>query len=318
MINNPGATATDLSVCTIVVSFHPEAERLSRLCRLLETQCQYVIVDNGSDADLLTELKKRLTEHGRLLTLGENRGIAAAQNAGVDFASTQLVTRPRYYLFLDQDSMPADDLVVSLRKEYEETRQIDPLVAAIAPALLDIRSRELLRLHQEMMGLYIKRRIRSGQPGRRYRVASLNSSGTFVEASTLEEIGAFREDLFIDHVDTEWSHRARHMGYSLYVSSHTCLEHEMGRGLEKIWVFGDQHFPSRAPLRHYYLFRNNVFLLSEPHMSRTWKFWSVLKLLFTFLYFGTASRDRRAQRRMMLKGIASGRKGQLGILSPSE
>lgn len=314
MTGVPAAAAADLSICAVIVSFHPDAERLSRLFRQLEAQCQYVVVDNGSDPGVVGGLEKQLTEHGHLVRMGKNRGIAAAQNAGVDYASSRLAKKPKYYLFLDQDSTPSEGLVGSLLREYEEVRESDPLAAAIGPALLDVRSQKMHRLHQEVMGLYIRRGINPGQSGKRYQVASLNSSGTFVEAALLETIGAFREDLFIDHVDTEWSHRARHMGYSLYVSSNAHLEHEMGRGLERIWMFGDQYFPSRAPLRHYYLFRNNVFLLTLPHMSRTWKFWSIFKLLFSFLYFGVAAQDRKAQRAMMLQGISAGRKGQLGKL----
>lgn len=314
--DDPGVTSADPSVCTIVISFHPDLERLSRLCRQLEAQCQYIVVDNGSDPGVIAELEARLTQHGHIVSMGENRGIAAAQNAGVRYANTRLAQAPGYFLFLDQDSIPGEELVGSLRQEYEAIRQFDASVAAIGPALLDVRNHEFHRLHQETMGLYVKRAISPGQTGRRYRAASLNSSGTFVEASILAKIGGFREDLFIDHVDTEWSHRARYMGYSLYVTSDACLEHEMGRGLEKPWILGGQSFPSRAPLRHYYLFRNNVFLLSQPQMSRTWKFWSLLKMLFTFIYFGTASRDRKEQRSMMLQGISAGKKGNLGKFAP--
>lgn len=306
----------DLSVCTIIISYHPDTEQLACLCEKLESQCQYVVVDNGSDPGLLVELEKRLTEHGNLLPLNGNLGIAAAQNAGVDFACKTLAIRPTYYLFLDQDSMPGNDLVSSLRREYEVAKRSDPRVAAVGPALLDVRNGEFLRLHQETLGIYIKRHINAGTNGRLHRVASLNSSGTFLEAVVLEETGGFLEKLFIDHVDTEWSHRARHMGYNLYVSSRVCLEHEMGRGLETIWMFGEQQFPSRAPIRHYYLFRNNVFLLSQPQMSRTWRFWSILKLLLTFAYFGTVSKDRKEQRKMMIQGIAAGRKRELGSFAP--
>lgn len=312
------ATTIDLSICAVVVSFHPEIPRLLELCRRLESQCQYVIVDNGSDAADVAELRQNLTEHGHVIAMGENEGIAAAQNAGVSYATGQLQRTPRYLLFLDQDSLPSNDLLGELQREYESLKRIDPMVGAIGPALVDPRNQRLQGLHHETLGVYWKRKLHRNRLGKRYRVASVNSSGTFVEVATFNSIGGFREDFFIDHVDTEWSYRARSLGHHVYVTTNAVMEHEMGRGLENIWAFGDQSFPSRAPLRHYYLFRNNVYLLSQSQMTRTWKLWSIAKLIFTFCYFGTMSDDRKAQRTMMLSGIRDGRKGQLGKYSPAD
>lgn len=306
----------DKGVCAIIVSFEPDVTQLINLYRRLATQCQVVIVDNGSASDTIAELRRNLPDDDHHLSLlAENVGIAAAQNAGVDHASRRLAQRPEYLLFLDQDSVPPEDFVSALRSQYESVRRRDAKIAALGPALIDPRNQAVQPLHHERMGFYWKRQLSREDPGENYRVASVNSSGTFMELATFEHVGKFRADLFIDHVDTEWSYRARHLGYSLYVSSRVAMEHEMGRGLENVWVFGDRAFPSRAPLRHYYLFRNNVYLLSQPQMTRTWKFWSLIKLLFTLSYFGIVSADRKAQRSMMLSGIRAGWSGRLGKYS---
>ncbi len=302
----------DLDVCAVIVSYHPELPRLLTLCERLRSQCQFVIVDNGSEQGVLDGLADGPGDASQLLAMGENVGIAAAQNAGARFAMDELEHTPRFLLFLDQDSLPDTDFVATLKAQYLEIKADDDKTGAVGPALVDSRNQQLEPLHHESLGIYWKRRLDGAELGRYYEVAGINSSGTFLECVTFSAVGGFREDLFIDHVDTEWSMRARHLGYSLYVSTRAVLSHEMGRGLEQFWLFGDRSFPSRDPLRHYYLFRNNVFLLSQPQMSKTWKFWSVVKLVFTFGYFGLFSADRKDQRRMMRDGMRDGREGKLG------
>ncbi len=304
--------AADFDVCAIVISYQPELPRLRTLCDRLRSQCQFVIVDNGSAAAVIDALAVSLGHEGHLLPMQDNVGIAAAQNAGAAFAMTDVEHQPQFLLFLDQDSLPDEDFVSALKEEYLAIRGRDSTIGGVGPALIDVRNGQLEPLHHESFGFYWKRRLDAAGLGESYEVAGINSSGTFLECSTFTSVGDFREDLFIDHVDTEWSMRARHMGYTLYVSTRALLSHEMGRGLEQFWLFGDRSFPSRAPLRHYYLFRNNVFLLSQPQMSKTWKFWSVVKLTFTFCYFGVFSADRKDQRRMMIAGVRDGRGGRLG------
>ena len=310
----PPATP-DPAVCAIVVSFEPDLPRLLQLCRRLESMCQFIVVDNGSEPDKIIELRRQLPGKAHLLETMENLGIAAAQNAGVQYAYRKLEQRPQYLLFLDQDSLPIGEMVRQLRETYEATKLLDPKVAALGPALIDRRNQQFQRLHHETMGFYWTRKLAMDGPGNVFRVASVNSSGTFVELGRFNQIGGFREELFIDHVDTEWSYRARHLGYSLYVTTEAVMEHEMGRDLEEIWLFGEKAFPSRAPLRHYYLFRNNIYLLWQEQMTRTWKFWSLIKLSFTFCYFGFLSADRTEQRKMMLRGARAGWKGELGKIS---
>ena len=304
--------ATDFDVCAIVISYQPELPRLETLCDRLRSQCQFIIVDNGSEPSVVDALHRNLGDEGHLLPMQDNVGIAAAQNAGARFAMHNTGHEPQFLLFLDQDSLPDEDFVRTLKEEYAAIKQRDSTIGGVGPALVDIRNGQLEPLHHESFGFYWKRRLDKRTLGEAYQVAGINSSGTFLECSTFRSVGEFREDLFIDHVDTEWSMRARHMGYTLYVSTRASLSHEMGRGLEEFWLFGDRSFPSRAPLRHYYLFRNNVFLLSQPQMSKTWKFWSVVKLTFTFFYFGVFSADRKKQRRMMIDGVRAGRAGRLG------
>ena len=312
MSSVPDTSATDVHVTAIVISYQPELPRLRTLCERLRSQCRFIIVDNGSEASVIDSLADCVGDEGQVLPMNDNVGIAAAQNAGAAAAMQDSDTRPEFLLFLDQDSLPDEDFVRVLKEEYLALRERDPQIGAIGPALIDVRNGQLEPLHHESFGFYWKRRLNSNDLGGNYKVAGINGSGTFLECETFASVGGFREDLFIDHVDTEWSMRARHRGLRLYITTKASLRHEMGRGLEQFWLFGDRSFPSRAPLRHYYLFRNNVFLLSQPQMSKTWKFWSVVKLAFTFCYFGIFSPDRGEQRAMMRDGIRDGRGGKLG------
>jgi len=71
----------------VVVTHQPALKVLEQLLDALVPQVMsVVIVDNGPYSDLIAWNSERDTHGGELLRLGENRGIAAAQNAGIEWA----------------------------------------------------------------------------------------------------------------------------------------------------------------------------------------------------------------------------------------
>src|SRR5690606_18738393 len=104
--------------------------------------------------------------------------------------------------------------------------------------------------------------------------ANLNGSGTMVRTKLFLDLGGLDETLFIDHVDTEWSFRVLAAGHALFGIPRAQFNHGMGeRGL-RFWWFGWRVWPQRAPMRHYYLFRNTVNLWTRDYVPRVWKAWS--------------------------------------------
>jgi rhamnosyltransferase len=128
----------------------------------------------------------------------------------------------------------------------------------------------------------------------------------------LRIIGEFDSRLFIDHVETDWCFRARASGFKLFATAGTRLTHHMGDAICHYWFFGRKSMPYRSPSRHYYLTRNSILLQKRNYVPVAWKFANILKLGFTFLYFGFLGKDTKQQRKCILLGMRDGMKGITG------
>jgi len=115
----------------IVVSFHPETDRLDRLFDALALQVsKIVVVDNGSSPAVVSWLfKQSLEDRIRLLSLGDNFGIGFAQNRGIELARDE---GHQKFLLLDQDSLPASGMVAILEKALDQLTQSGARVGAVA------------------------------------------------------------------------------------------------------------------------------------------------------------------------------------------
>lgn len=93
-----------LSVVVPVFNATPAAERLVRamLAQTFERPWELILVDDGSVPDLGRALAHLADERLRVVRLAENRGRAAARNAGARAASGDCL------VFLDVDCLPAD------------------------------------------------------------------------------------------------------------------------------------------------------------------------------------------------------------------
>jgi rhamnosyltransferase len=80
----------------------------------------------------------------------------------------------------------------------------------------------------------------------------------------------------------------------------------MGERSLRFWLFGWRLWPARSANRHFYLFRNAVWLMRRDEVPRVWKFWAVIKLALTSLVHGVFDPDRRAQLAAMARGVREG------------
>ncbi|MDX1696670.1 MAG: glycosyltransferase family 2 protein [Thiohalobacterales bacterium] len=303
----------------VIVTYNPDIGVFGQLLTALDTQCHAVIVDNGSTPDVLEAIDALLERHGHaeLIRCGQNLGIAHAQNRAI---RSVLDNHPavRLVLLLDHDSIPEAGMIATLMRTHDTLTAAGHRVAATGPVLYDPRDGSLLKLHRRRLFYWGKIRPEDVDPGRpAVAVDNLNSSGTLVSLEAYRDIGGLDEQLFIDHVETDWCFRARAAGYSLYATTEARLTHLMGDDICSYWFFGRKFMPYRSPARHYYLARNSMLLQKRGHVPLAWKFSNLLKLCFTYLYFGWYHPDRAMHRRQIGRGIRDGLKGVTGKSVPN-
>ena len=297
----------------ITVTFNPDFIILRNQLESLKNQCDVIIVDNASSKDILKPIEEFCNTNDRvkLIALDENIGISCAQNKGI---RNIMETDPevRFVILLDHDSAPEEDMVQGLESEFQSLREAGSNIAAIGPLLYDPRDKKYLGFHVIQRGLWKKIiPMKNSDP---IECHSLNSSGSLISLDVLKKVGLLEKDFFMDHGETEWCFRAIDKGYKIYGSGRVIMNHRMGDEVCEHWFFGRKRMPYRSPQRHYYIIRNSLLLQQRSYVPLTWKFWNIMKILFTCSYFGFASKESREHRHFIWMGICDGLRSKTGKL----
>lgn len=285
-------------MAAVVVTYQPELDTLSRLLAALAPQVsRTVIVDNGSATDLAGWLPASFRRDVTVVCLGDNRGIARAQNIGIAKAKDGGAD---YVVLSDQDSIPHEGMVAALVSAAEGLRAQGVRVACAGPRYFDPRHNNpppFLRVE----GLRLKRLGCDGDSV--VPVDYLVSSGCLIPLDVIAAVGPMREELFIDYVDIEWGLRARHLGYQSFGVCTARMTHSLGETPAR-WF--SRRVPVHTPLRHYYHFRNAILLYRLPWLPLNWKLVDGTRLLLRYGFYALMTKPRRRHWRMMTLGIWHG------------
>lgn len=296
------------NISVITVTYHPDLILLEQQLNQL-TECLWVIVDNGSKVEEIKQIESLIQYRNNctLIKNVSNQGLAKALNTGAYYINKNF-QNIEFLLLLDQDSVFEKEAINILRTAFLQLEAQNKQVGCVGPRLIDFKTKHQHGFHYMKHGLW-KRSYPLEKETRPIQCTNINGSGTFMRLHIFLGLGGLREDLFIDHIDTEWSFRLLAAGYELYGIPQAIFDHRMGEDSFRFWLLGWRVWPLRSPLRHYFLFRNTIKLLKLPYIPLTWKFWALIKMKITFMVYLTFNRQRIKQMNMMLKGIRDGVNG---------
>jgi rhamnosyltransferase len=296
-------------IFAIVVTYNPQRGKLELLLDAIASQVEKVIVvDNGttSGKSWLTEIGER---SGReILALDGNCGVAAGHNLGIARARELGADA---VLMLDQDSLPAANMVAELRKALVALSGSGRLVAAVGPAHFDRGGAQSPFLR---FGFARNQHLYCGSAPNDEAVQCdhLITSGTLVPINVFGAVGVLEDALFIDNVDTEWCFRAIDKGYSLFGVCAARMSHSVGDALVETWVPYADPVVVHSPIRLYYIFRNHLLLYGRRYTPMRWKLQAAPRLLFKALVFTTSVSPRSTNLSMILEGLRDGARGKTG------
>lgn len=116
------------------------------------------------------------------------------------------------------------------------------------------------------------------------RVFNLPTSGSLISLNILNIVGRFRDEFFIDYVDTELCIRIGKSGYVVLIANAVLMEHPLGyyksSKLYKI-LTGRDMVTNYPPIRHYYWTRNGL-VLSVENITSNFK-WAVRELYYLLI-----------------------------------
>ncbi len=252
-------------VCAIVVTYHPDGGFPERVARIVTQVGALVIVDNGSDAAELRMLRElpvhpagtasenRTVNPANTLVLNaENLGIARALNIGIERAGALGFL---WVLLLDQDSCVNPGLLEALFAVYASYPQRERL-AVIGAGFRDVNRPS----HDESSG------ARSDAPPGACpweEVESVITSGSLIPLAVHAKVGAFREEFFIDYVDSDYCFRARAKGFRVIKTRQILMSHAIGAASEHSVLWMNKWTSNHSPDRRYYIARNDTVMLRE-------------------------------------------------------
>ena len=294
-------------ICAVVVTYQPDLELLREnllACRV-QVDC-LILVDNGSNVEVRKSIEVFSQELGcKVLQLGENLGVAAAQNHGIAQAR---IDGCNFVVLLDQDSSPAPGMVSALQRAGDELTARGISFAAVGPRLVDRRtgvSAPFLRLR--IFGT--SREICAHEIDCFVVTDFLISSGMLVSLTILDRVGLPEERLFIDNVDMEWCFRARSMDLPVYGVCNAVMVHSVG---DEVFQVGSHSLHRHKPLRQYYIMRNRILLYRRSYSPWGWIVQDFFRMLFKILIFSLFFAPRFQNIYMMARGIKDGLTGTTG------
>lgn len=238
--------AEPLRVVAVVPLYRPTSQQVEMLSDLEQEVDAIVAVDDGSGPwKVLDSAAGRAV----LLRMASNVGIARCLNEGVNEARRLGAT---HVLTMDQDSG------LSMHYVREALNALQHLsdsgipcggvgAGHIGPHRVD--------------GAAVADEVRDGFDG--------IQSGWLLPISTLDRVGPFDEDLFIDCVDVDYLVRCSVAGLPIVVTDRCTIEHALGTGERTVRIGGRSVvFSYHRPFRRYYITRNRILMLRRHGRER--------------------------------------------------
>jgi rhamnosyltransferase len=223
-------------VAAIVVFYNPELDFVDNI-RCYEDDVGVIYVIDNSDVVLpvITEMLAALPKVIYIKNNG-NLGIATALNIGVEQA---LKADYDFVLTMDQDSRATPGMVNELLDCIKKFK--DSMIAIVTP-------------YHQMSD------TSTPPPGEWQEVEVAMTSGNLLSLVAYKNVGAFRDDYFIDFVDHEYCLRLRKNGYRIIRANRAVLKHCLGAITRHCLLWKLIEVGNHSPLRRYYAFRNRFHL----------------------------------------------------------
>lgn len=246
-----------MKLLAIVISYYPDVnDAISNILKYIEKIDKLVIWENTPLIDS-SRYHINIPNYSHKIvykSTGKNEGIAYPLNRIVEYALKASYT---HLLTMDQDSK-----FLNFDLYYNSLLNFVDFYSIITP---NINNQYLTDSSYNIINYGI-------------------TSGTIYNINTVQKLGGFREDYFIDGVDTEFCFRAFKNQFQTIVINHAHLQQKFGCLKKMRYGFYSTNYSS---FRTYYITRNYIFLWKEyPLYFEYWKFIKeyILKRFFKIIF----------------------------------
>jgi rhamnosyltransferase len=274
----------------VVVTLRPESDVINHVETLFGQVLRTVVIDNGSGPGAAAILDAiAALPSVEVIRNPVNVGIARALNQG---AQAAMDVWADWLLTMDQDAAPTDEIVSVACRTFERYPSPDRIAVIGSTSFAD----------------HLALSKGAASRGRSWiEVSNVITAGSFVSLAAVRSIGGFREDFFVDYVDTEFCLRARARGYRVLASRAPAMTHRIGQPTER-WIGRRAVHPTNhSTVRRYYITRNRFlvwrrYCRTDPRFVAEDIIASQKELVKLVLF----EEDRIAKVRAILAGLRDG------------
>jgi rhamnosyltransferase len=303
------ATETLDKVAAVIVLYLPSENLLLRLLQSLQgTVKQICVIDNTPTQQMTWVDCYWFDSHGfkvQYQALGDNMGIAKAQNVGIEMA---IQNGCDHVILFDQDSEASPGMVSTLLAEEHMLLSQGIKVGSVGPAYIDEKTGDYAPAITQGF-LFIKRIPIHAGDVKPINVDCLIASGALIRTEVLQNVGFMLDAFFIDWVDIEWSLRAGRAQYSHYMVTKTVMSHSIGDDYVNV---GSRKVPMHNDIRKFYIIRNACNLMLNPKIKLARKFDTGYKIFaYTAIYLATSPKKINMCK-LLCRAATDGFLGRLG------
>jgi hypothetical protein len=244
----------------VVLNWNQEqdtGECLESLRAVRDVPIRVILVDNGSAPDSVDRLERKFPE-AAVIRLGENRGFAAGNNAGIERALQEGVS---HILLLNNDTLV-------------EAGFLAPLLEALRRDGAGVAGPKIYH-HPEITRVWFAGGMIDWRTGRQWHLGSgeidrgqwdsprevdyVTACCLLAPAAVFREVGGLDERYFIYFEETDWNLRVRGRGYRCWYEPKSRMFHKVSRAMK-----------TGSPTADYYYARNRLLLFLDraPRLYR--------------------------------------------------
>ena len=226
-----------MKLAGVVVLYNPSSDNIEFINTYIDEVDKLYVIDNSDDNI------KRLNNTDKIeyVKLNKNMGIAHALNVG---AKKAIGDKFKYLLTLDQDSKITKKNIKDMKSFISKTKL--KKIGLVSP-YQDIDSGDKL-------------------PEDEYTdIIEIMTSGNIIYLNAYQEIGGFKDWLFIDAVDLEYCLNLHKHGYKVLRLNKVIMKHNLGNYSIHKFLGKDYRCSNHNAIRRYYMVRNNLYVRDMYH-----------------------------------------------------
>jgi rhamnosyltransferase len=313
---NPQITSSNNKaiITALITCYNPNYLELNNLLSSIKAQVNFTLLINNGGLDK-TQINPELLPLVTIIDSPSNLGTAGGYNLG-SLKAWEL--NSTHILLLDQDSECHGNMLEELLNLEQYLKKQNLKIAAIGPYYI-CRSNSKPAPFIQHIDYKIERiyhdseKVLSFENNKKYAPCSyIISSGSLIGKDSWEKIGKKNADLFLDFTDIEWGLRAEHLGYKCYGSFDAKMYHLIGD--QQLNILG-RKISLHSPLRHYYAFRNCVWLFKQGYIPLGTRANYLVKLIPKLIIYSIFSPEPFKQFKFMVLGMLDGLFNKMGKYS---